>query len=116
MKAAPSSSIGTSKKAPHVMLILSPARALQRIVNEACVHHGFIVESFTHRREFNLRKENQDPSNPISKERIRIVVKMDGLYFWHYRTVYGYRMLVNELAIIEKKTLQEVLATLRILS
>lgn len=98
------------------MLIWSPVRALQRIVDEVCLYQGFSVESFTHRREFNLHKENQDPSNPISRERIRVVVKMDGLYFWHYRTVYGYRMLVNELAIIEKKTLQEVLATLRILS
>lgn len=98
------------------MLIWSPVRALQRIVDEACLYQGFSVESFTHRREFNLHKENHDPSNPISRERIRVVVKMDGLYFWHYRTVYGYRMLVNELAIIEKKTLQEVLATLRILS
>lgn len=113
MKDALLSNTGTSKKKESIMFIWSPLKALQRIVDEACTRQGFIVESFTHRREFHLRKEYQDPANPISQERIRIVVKMDGVYLWHYRTVYGYLMLVNELAINEKKTLHQVLETLR---
>lgn len=95
------------------MFIWSPLKALQRIVEEACTRQGFIVESYTHRREFNLRKEYADASNPISTERIRIVVKIDGVYLWHYRTIYGCSMLVNELAVNERKTLSEVLHSLQ---
>lgn len=95
------------------MFLWSPLKAMRRIVEEACTKHGFTVESFTHTREFILRKEYPDKSHPISLERVRVVVKSDGVYLWHYRVVYGCLMLVNELAINERKTLQRVLDTLR---